>query len=105
MNEVNMTKSVVRLVICLAILILPMLGLQPVFAKYLYPVNDYVNDFNNSLNESEEQTLKSTLHKLEQETGIELTVVTINKLSDIEPNSFVTLEDVAFKLFARDTQS
>lgn len=49
---------------------------------YPTPVNDYVNDFANIIHEADKNNLLKKLESVEEQTGIEIVVVTINAMAD-----------------------
>jgi uncharacterized protein len=90
--------SVLRpiLAACLAVAMLaaaPQLGAQ----TFPDPVSTTVNDFADLLPETDERALSQRLTRLERETGVELTVVTLATQADFAPD--MTLEAYATALF------
>lgn len=75
-------------------LVLALLSVTPVLAELPAPVDNYLNDFSATLTASEQQQLQATAAKLEQETGVELTVVLIDRVASYQ-------QDVSIERFAR----
>ncbi len=82
---------------CLAVLIA--ICLAPALHAQTFPdyVSTTVNDFADLLPDAEERQLSDRLTRLEQETGVELTVVTLSTQADYAPT--LTLEEFATALF------
>ncbi len=72
------------------------------------PVDNYVNDFAELLTASQEQSLRSIASRLEQETGVELTLVLIDRVADhydsdaIEPFASQLFNDWGVGQIGRD---
>ncbi len=67
-------------------------------ADYPQPLDNYVNDFAGVISEDDRAKLMEDLKKLEDRTKIEITVVTINSISDFGTGES-TIEDFARNLF------
>ncbi len=80
-------------------LFLGLLGAELALAQNPFPasVDDYVNDFAGVIREYDSSRIRDSFGRLEQQTGIEAVVVTINSVHDYSPGS--TIEDFAFDLF------
>lgn len=80
------------------VFILLFLIAQPIFAVYPQPVDNYVNDFANVLTEADRTVIRNNFSKLEHQTGIEATVVTINSIAEYGTGDAV-FEQFATNLF------
>ena len=67
-------------------------------AGYPKPADDYVNDFAGVLNKPDSEAIRKMLKDLENKTGIEAVVVTINSVNDYNKGD-ATLESFATNLF------
>jgi uncharacterized protein len=87
----------------LAIMVLTgILGVMAASAQSGYPPrqSDYVNDFAGILPSESEASIQAMLADLEQNSGIEMTVVTIESINDYSTQDF-TIESFATNLFNR----
>ncbi|MCK5632749.1 TPM domain-containing protein [bacterium] len=65
---------------------------------YPQPINKYVNDFANVIDKLDTQKIKESLKRIDQQTGTEITVVTINSINDYKKTEKV-FEHFATELF------
>ena len=68
------------------------------FAAYPQPADDYVNDFAKIIPEDSVKRLQEVLDRLEYQTGIEMTVVTVGSIYDYQTGD-ATIESFATNLF------
>lgn len=69
----------------------------PVRAELPAPVDNYLNDFTGSLTVAEQQQLQSAAAKLEQDTGVELTIVLVDRVATFQEGA--SIESFARRLF------
>lgn len=79
--------------LCCVVLILA----GPLLAELPTPADNYLNDFTGSLTVSEQQQLRAAAAKLEQDTGVELTVVLVDRVASYQENA--SIEGFSRRLF------
>jgi uncharacterized protein len=87
-------------IICLTLLlgVLSFVITAQIQAGYPKPTDDYVNDFAGVLNKPDSEAISKMFKNLENKTGIEAVVVTINSINDYNKED-ATLEAFATNLF------
>ncbi len=76
-----------------ALLAIFLLSLVPAFAQQIGKPSGYVNDFASVIDPAAKDSLEASLSQFEQETSVEIAVVTVPNLNG------TTLEDYAVKIF------
>lgn len=89
---------------CIKIFCFPLILIlfSPLWAQLPEPQSDYINDFAHVLNINDYITIEKNLKNLREQTGIEMTLVTINSIDDymsIEGNGTQRIESFTTILF------